>query len=94
VLAKGDIRLDTTQRVATRGGRRLELSPKEFAVLELLLAADGAPITAKQLLNGAWDEYVDSFSDVVKVTISRLRRKLGSPPAIETVTNAGYRIDA
>jgi DNA-binding response OmpR family regulator len=93
VLARGDIRLDTTQRVATRAGRRLELSPKEFAVLELLLAADGAPLSAKQLLNGAWDEFVDSYSDVVKVTISRLRRKLGSPPAIETVTNAGYRIE-
>ena len=92
VLKRGDIRLDSTQRVATRAGRRLELSPKEFAVLELLLAADGAPLSAKELLNGAWDEYVDSFSDVVKVTISRLRRKLGTPPAIETVANAGYRI--
>jgi DNA-binding response OmpR family regulator len=92
VLAKGDIRLDSTQRVATRAGRRLELSPKELAVLELLLGADGAPLSAKQLLSGAWDEYVDSFSDVVKVTISRLRRKLGEPPAIETVPNAGYRI--
>jgi DNA-binding response OmpR family regulator len=92
VLTKGDLRLDSTQRVATRAGRRLELSPKELAVLELLLSADGAPLSAKQLLNGAWDEYVDSFSEVVKVTISRLRRKLGDPPAIETVPNAGYRI--
>jgi DNA-binding response OmpR family regulator len=92
VLTKGDLRLDSMQRVATRAGRRLELSPKELAVLELLLAADGAPLTAKQLLNGAWDEYVDTFSDVVKVTISRLRRKLGEPGAIETVPNAGYRI--
>ncbi|HEX6489895.1 MAG TPA: response regulator transcription factor [Gaiellaceae bacterium] len=92
VLKRGDIRLDSTQRVATRAGRRLALSPKEFAVLELLLAAEGAPLSAKELLNGVWDEYVDSFSDVVKVTISRLRRKLGSPPAIETVANAGYRI--
>ena len=94
VLTRGDLRLDTTQRVATRAGQRLELSPKEFAVLELLLAANGAPLTAKQILNGAWDEYVDSFSDVVKVTISRLRRKLGAPAVIETVANAGYRIDA
>jgi DNA-binding response OmpR family regulator len=92
MLTKGDLRLDSTHRVATRAGRRLELSPKELAVLELLLAADGAPLTAKQLLSGAWDEYVDTFSDVVKVTISRLRRKLGEPPAIETVQNAGYRI--
>ena len=92
VLASGDIRLDTVQRVASRGGRRLELSPKELAVLEVLLAAEGAPLTGKELLDRAWDEYADAFSDVVKVTISRLRRKLGEPPAIETVPNAGYRI--
>jgi DNA-binding response OmpR family regulator len=92
ILTSGDIRLDTSQRVASRAGRRLELSRKELAVLELLLAADGAPLSAKELLDRAWDEYVDSFSDVVKVTISRLRRKLGDPPAIETVPHAGYRI--
>jgi DNA-binding response OmpR family regulator len=92
VLSRGGIRLDTTLRLATRFGRRLELSPKELAVLELLLVADGAPLSAKQLLSGAWDEYADSFSDAVKVTISRLRRKLGDPPAIETVPNAGYRM--
>jgi len=91
VLALSDIRLDTAQRVATRAGRRLELSRKELAVLELLLAADGTPLSAEQLLERAWDEYADSFSNVVKVTISRLRRKLGDPPAIETVP-AGYRI--
>ena len=94
VLCCGDIRLDTSRRVATRDGRRLELSPKELAVLELLLAADGAPLTADELLTRAWDEYVDSFSEVVKVTISRLRRKLGDPAAIETVPHAGYRIVA
>lgn len=94
VLCCGDIRLDTGRRVATRDGRRLELSPKELAVLELLLAADGAPLTADELLARAWDEYVDSFSEVVKVTISRLRRKLGDPAAIETVPHAGYRIVA
>ena len=94
VLTYGDIRLDTAQRVASRGGRRLELSPKELAVLEVLLAADGAPLPAKAILDRAWDRYVDSFSDVVKVTISRLRRKLGDPPAIETVPHAGYRICA
>jgi DNA-binding response OmpR family regulator len=94
VLCCGDIRLDTTQRLATRAGRRLELSPKELALLELLLAADGAPLTADELLARAWDEYVDSFSDVVKVTISRLRRKLGDPPVIETVPHVGYRISA
>jgi DNA-binding response OmpR family regulator len=91
ILERGDIRLDTGQRVATRAGRRLELSPKELAVLELLLAADGMSLSAEQLLQRAWDEYIDSFSNVVKVTISRLRRKLGEPPAIETV-QGGYRI--
>ena len=94
ILMSGDIRLDTTQRVATRGGRRLELSPKELAVLELLLAADGAPLSAEELLERAWDEYADAFSGVVKVTISRLRRKLGEPAAIETVPRAGYRLRA
>jgi len=91
ILEYGDICLDTGQRVATRAGRRLELSPKELAVLELLLAADGRSLSAEQLLNRAWDEYLDSFSNVVKVTISRLRRKLGDPAAIETV-QGGYRI--
>ena len=94
VLTYGDIRLDTAQRVASRGGRRLELSPKELAVLEVLLAAGGAPLPAKAILDRAWDRYVDSFSDVVKVTVSRLRRKLGDPQAIETVPHAGYRICA
>ena len=91
-LTCGDIRLDTVQRVASRAGRRLELSPKELTVLELLLAADGAPISTGELLAGGWDEYVDPEGKVVKVTISRLRRKLGEPPVIETVAHAGYRI--
>jgi DNA-binding response OmpR family regulator len=94
ILTSGDIRLDTVQRVASRAGRRLELSPKELAVLELLLAADGAPVSTRELLDRGWDEYVDPDGKVVKVTISRLRRKLGEPPAIETVTRAGYRINA
>jgi DNA-binding response OmpR family regulator len=94
VLERGDIRLDTVQRVASRGGRRLELSPKELTVLELLLAADGAPVSTEELLERAWDEYADSFSGVVKVTISRLRRKLGEPDAIETVPRAGYKLRA
>ena len=94
VLSSGDIRLDTIHRVASRGGRRLELSPKELAVLELLLAARGAPLSSEELLSRAWDEYADSFSGVVKVTISRLRRKLGEPDAIVTVPRSGYRIRA
>ena len=92
VLTHGDLRLDTVQRTAVRGGSRLELSNKELAVLELLLTAAGAPVTTRELLARAWDEYVDPDGSVVKVTISRLRRKLGSPPVIETVPHAGYRI--
>jgi DNA-binding response OmpR family regulator len=92
LLARGDLRIDTVQRFATRGGRRLELSSKELAVLELLLAAGGAPVTTRELLARGWDAYVDPDGKVVKVTISRLRRKLGNPPLIETVPNAGYRI--
>jgi DNA-binding response OmpR family regulator len=91
-LAKGDLRLDPGRRLASRAGRRLELSAKELAVLELLLAADGAVVSAEHLLERAWDEHADPFSNVVKVTISRLRRKLGDPPIIETVAHAGYRI--
>jgi DNA-binding response OmpR family regulator len=92
VLEYGDIRVDTAQRVASRAGRRLDLSPKELAVLELLVAAQGAPLATDDLLERAWDAYADPYSNVVKVTISRLRRKLGDPPAVETVPHAGYRI--
>ena len=92
VLACGEIQLDTIHRVATRGGRRLELSPKELTVLELLLTADGRPLSTEELLTRGWDEYTDCFSSVVKVTVNRLRRKLGEPGAIETVPHAGYRI--
>src|SRR6202162_4976150 len=92
LLARGDLRVDTVQRFATRAGRRLELSSKELAVLELLLAAGGAPVTTRELLARGWDEYVDRDGSVVKVTISRLRRKLGDPPMIETVPPTGYRI--
>jgi DNA-binding response OmpR family regulator len=92
VMVNGDLRLDPGQRVAYRADRRLALSTKELAVLELLLAAQGAVVSSETLLERAWDEAADPFSNVVKVTISRLRRKLGEPPIIETVPNAGYRI--
>ena len=91
-LTRGDITLDPAQRVARRAGRRLELSPKEFAVLELLLDAHGAVVSAERLLERGWDEAADPFTNTVKVTVSRLRRKLGDPPVIETVPHAGYRI--
>ncbi len=92
VLVKGDLRLDPAQRVARRGGQLLPLSPRELSVLELLLASDGAVVSAEELLARVWDEQADPFSNVVKVTISRLRAKLGEPPLIETVPTAGYRI--
>jgi DNA-binding response OmpR family regulator len=92
VMRSGDLTLDPGRRVADRGGRRLDLSAKELAVLELLLAARGTVVSAEELLARAWDEAADPFSNVVKVTISRLRRKLGEPQLIETVQGAGYKI--
>jgi DNA-binding response OmpR family regulator len=94
VLVQGDVRVDPANRVATRAGRRLWLTPKEFAVLEQLIAAGGTPVSAEELLERAWDEATDPFTNTVKVTISRLRRKLGEPSVIETVAQAGYRIVA
>jgi DNA-binding response OmpR family regulator len=92
VLAAGELRLDPARRAASRGGRMLDLGPKEFAVLELLMASQGRVLSAGELLERAWDEMADPFSSTVKVTMSRLRRKLGDPPVIQTVAQAGYRI--
>jgi DNA-binding response OmpR family regulator len=92
VLEHGDLRLDPARRTASRGGTPLELGPKEFGALELLLAAQGRVVSAEELLERVWDEMADPFTTSVKVTISRLRRKLGDPPVIETITQAGYRI--
>ena len=92
VLTHRDLRVDPAHRVATRGGQRLALSPKELAVLEQLMAAEGSVVSAEELLDRVWDEATDPFTTTVKVTISRLRRKLGDPPVIETVVEAGYRI--
>ena len=91
-LEGGGVTLDPSRRVAFRAGRRLELSPKEFAVLECLLAAGGRVVSAEELLEQAWDEAADPFTTTVKATINRLRSKLGDPPVIETVSRAGYRI--
>jgi DNA-binding response OmpR family regulator len=91
VLAHGDLSLDTARRAATRAGRTLALNPKELAVLEHLLAARGRVLTTEDLLEAVWDEMTDPFTKTVKVTVSRLRAKLGDPPIIETVPN-GYRI--
>ena len=94
VLERRDLRLDPAQRAASRDGRPLELGPKEFGALELLLAAQGRVVSAEELLDRVWDEMADPFTTAVKVTISRLRHKLGEPQLIETVTHAGYRISA
>ena len=91
-LENGEIMLDPSRRVAFRGHRRLVLSPKEFALLEYLLAADGRVISAEELLARVWDEAADPFTSTVKTTIGRLRAKLGEPGVIETVREAGYRI--
>src|SRR5579872_5007799 len=91
-LVHDDLTMDPGRRIATRAGTQLALSPKEFAVLERLLAAGGRVLTVSDLLEGVWDEMTDQFTGTVKVTISRLRAKLGDPPVIVTVPPGGYRI--
>ena len=91
-LVHGDLELDTARRVVTRAGRPIALSPKEFAVLELLLSAQGAVISTEQLLERAWDDATDPFTNTVRMTVSRLRAKLGDPPVVETVAPIGYRV--
>jgi DNA-binding response OmpR family regulator len=92
VLDNGEVILDPNRRVAFRAGRRLELSPKEFAVLECLLAAGGRVVSAEELLERVWDEMADPFTTAVKSVIRRLRGKLGDPPLLHTVREGGYRI--
>ncbi|TDD24733.1 response regulator transcription factor [Nonomuraea diastatica] len=92
ILTHGDLRLDSGQRTAGRAGMRLALTPKELAVLEYLLAAQGRVVSAEELLERVWDEAADPFTTTVKATINRLRAKLGDPPVIETVPRSGYRI--
>jgi DNA-binding response OmpR family regulator len=92
ILRAGDLVLDIARRRASRGDRQIELSPKEFGVLELLLASQGRTVSAEEMLERVWDEAANPFSSAVKVTLSRLRAKLGDPPVIETVAKSGYRI--
>ena len=92
VLRHDDLELDAAQRRARRNGRRLDLSPKEFGVLELLLGSRGRVVSSEELLERVWDEAADPFTHAVKIAVSRLRSKLGDPPVIETVPKAGYRI--
>lgn len=90
VLRCADVRMDTARRTVTRAGTPIPLSPKEFAVLEVLLAADGAVLSAEALLEEAWDAFADPFTNSPRVTISHLRRKLGDPWIIHTQPGAGY----
>ena len=92
VLRSSDVELDPARRTVSRGGTSIELARKEFGVLEALLAAEGAVLSSTELLQRVWDENADPFTNTVRMTIMTLRRKLGDPPVIETVTGSGYRI--
>jgi DNA-binding response OmpR family regulator len=92
VVQRGDLMVDRARHRASRAGLPLTLTRKEFGVLECLAGADGAVVSAEELLEHVWDAYADPFSNTVAVTVGRLRRKLGDPPLIETVTGVGYRL--
>jgi DNA-binding response OmpR family regulator len=92
VLRRLDLAVDLARHRASRGPRALSLTRKEFGILEMLLAADGTVISAEELLEHVWDAHADPFSNIVSVTMARLRRKLGDPPLIETVVGRGYRM--
>ena len=91
VLMRAGVTLDLPRHQATRDGKFLPLSPKEFAVLEVLMRAEGNVVSAEELLEKAWDEHADPFTNAVRVAVMTLRRKLGAPQVIETVPGAGYR---
>ncbi len=92
VLGHGDLELDPARRSLTRAGRGIELARKEFGVLDALMSAQGATVSAEELLERVWDEQTDPFTNVVRMTIMTLRRKLGEPAVIETVIGVGYRM--
>ncbi|GAA3131652.1 response regulator transcription factor [Streptosporangium carneum] len=92
VLSRAGVTLDPARHEVFRDGRYVALSPKEFAVLEVLMRAEGAVVSAEDLLEKAWDENISYFTNSVRVTVGTLRRKLGLPPVIETVTGVGYRL--
>jgi two-component system response regulator VanR len=92
VLRRGDLELDPARHTVTRAGIDVDLTPKEFGVLETLMAADGAAVSVEDLLQRVWDEHADPFTNTVRMTVMTLRRKLGDPPVLETVMGAGYRI--
>jgi DNA-binding response OmpR family regulator len=92
VLRRGDLAVDLARHRAGRGSRSLTLTRKEFGILEMLLTAGGAVVSAEELLEHVWDANADPFSNIVSVTMARLRRKLGDPPLIETVVGKGFRM--
>ena len=92
VLTASDVVLDPAKRTVSRDGRPVELTRKEFGVLEVLMAASGAVVSSEELLDRVWDENADPFTTTVRVTVGTLRKKLGDPPVIETVVGSGYRV--
>jgi DNA-binding response OmpR family regulator len=94
VLDRAGIVLDSPRRHASRDGQPLSLSPKEFAVLEVLMRNAGTVVSPEDLLEKAWDEHADPFTNAVRMAVMTLRRKLGNPPVIHTVAGAGYRFDS
>jgi DNA-binding response OmpR family regulator len=92
MLQHADLELDPARRSVTRAGEPVELARKELAVLETLMSADGATVSSEELLERVWDEHTDPFTNVVRMTIMTLRRKLGDPPVVETVIGVGYRM--
>jgi len=94
VLRAGDVELDPARRTVTRAGTQVELTRKEFGVLEVLLAASGSVVSSEELLERVWDEHADPFTTTVRVTVMTLRKKLGEPGIIDTVVGSGYRMPA
>ncbi|MEV0270699.1 MAG: response regulator transcription factor [Hamadaea sp.] len=94
ILHVADVTLDPAKRIATRAGQQLDLTNKEFGLLEALMRADGAVVSTEELLERVWDANADPFTTIVRVTMRTLRRKLGDPALIETLVGAGYRITA
>lgn len=92
VLTAADVRLDPATHTVSRAGRPIRLAPKEFAVLEILLRADGAVVSAEDILEHAWDQHIDPFTATVRVVVSRLRTKLGQPSIIHNIPGVGYQI--
>jgi len=84
--------VDTVRRKVMRGGREIALTAKEYSTLHVLLAANGAPVSHEELLEKVWDEFADPFTNTVRVTVNRLRRRLGEPPLVETIVGVGYVI--